>query len=354
MVDVSWVTLDRVVSEDKPKAKRPLRSHFAGLTDDGLLAGLRKYGIDTGRDELAAECRRHVSAEALTLDLDQSGRIRGGADRWATDSVWAILLELWLRWFPEIPVFERLDDQIALGYRSREEGQEAACCEVWLRAWAESQKLFEKTGSVTVEDFDKKFRGTQSLYNWMQDLESVLWEAGLTDPAVYEQRIRVCEDILRMLPPKDQITIENTRRSLTETHFELGRVEHAEAMFRQWLEADPQWGWGWVAWAECYQFTHTDAKDLGKAAEILLKGLTVAGVRERSEIENRLCDVYRDQGRIAEADDLAARMREEYHQTLDNRLGRLAGLQPLRMVKTGRNEPCPCGTGKKYKKCCGK
>jgi uncharacterized protein YecA (UPF0149 family) len=23
------------------------------------------------------------------------------------------------------------------------------------------------------------------------------------------------------------------------------------------------------------------------------------------------------------------------------------------MTKTGRNDPCPCGSGKKYKKCCG-
>jgi preprotein translocase subunit SecA len=22
--------------------------------------------------------------------------------------------------------------------------------------------------------------------------------------------------------------------------------------------------------------------------------------------------------------------------------------------RTGRNEPCPCGSGKKYKKCCGR
>jgi uncharacterized protein YecA (UPF0149 family) len=22
-------------------------------------------------------------------------------------------------------------------------------------------------------------------------------------------------------------------------------------------------------------------------------------------------------------------------------------------VKVGRNDPCPCGSGKKYKKCCG-
>lgn len=26
---------------------------------------------------------------------------------------------------------------------------------------------------------------------------------------------------------------------------------------------------------------------------------------------------------------------------------------PLHVVKIGRNEPCPCGSGKKYKKCCG-
>lgn len=27
--------------------------------------------------------------------------------------------------------------------------------------------------------------------------------------------------------------------------------------------------------------------------------------------------------------------------------------QPIRHEKIGRNEPCPCGSGKKYKKCCG-
>ena len=27
--------------------------------------------------------------------------------------------------------------------------------------------------------------------------------------------------------------------------------------------------------------------------------------------------------------------------------------EPVRREKIGRNEPCPCGSGKKYKKCCG-
>ena len=28
--------------------------------------------------------------------------------------------------------------------------------------------------------------------------------------------------------------------------------------------------------------------------------------------------------------------------------------QPKTVNKIGRNEPCPCGSGKKYKNCCGK
>jgi SWIM/SEC-C metal-binding protein len=27
--------------------------------------------------------------------------------------------------------------------------------------------------------------------------------------------------------------------------------------------------------------------------------------------------------------------------------------KPVQSIKIGRNDPCPCGSGKKYKKCCG-
>jgi len=30
------------------------------------------------------------------------------------------------------------------------------------------------------------------------------------------------------------------------------------------------------------------------------------------------------------------------------------GEQQHKKKKIGRNEPCPCGSGKKYKRCCGK
>ncbi len=28
--------------------------------------------------------------------------------------------------------------------------------------------------------------------------------------------------------------------------------------------------------------------------------------------------------------------------------------KPIKTQKIGRNDPCPCGSGKKYKKCCGR
>jgi SEC-C motif-containing protein len=34
--------------------------------------------------------------------------------------------------------------------------------------------------------------------------------------------------------------------------------------------------------------------------------------------------------------------------------GKMVGPKPIRSEKVGRNEPCPCGSGAKYKKCCGK
>jgi SEC-C motif-containing protein len=34
--------------------------------------------------------------------------------------------------------------------------------------------------------------------------------------------------------------------------------------------------------------------------------------------------------------------------------GKMGGRQPITSTKVGRNDPCPCGSNQKYKKCCGK
>jgi uncharacterized protein YecA (UPF0149 family) len=43
---------------------------------------------------------------------------------------------------------------------------------------------------------------------------------------------------------------------------------------------------------------------------------------------------------------------DSYHSE-DKRPGKTEKQKPVqKQVKVGRNDPCPCGSGKKYKKCC--
>lgn len=37
---------------------------------------------------------------------------------------------------------------------------------------------------------------------------------------------------------------------------------------------------------------------------------------------------------------------------MDDRLKQLPDERVVRRVKIGRNSPCPCGSGRKFKKCC--
>lgn len=45
---------------------------------------------------------------------------------------------------------------------------------------------------------------------------------------------------------------------------------------------------------------------------------------------------------------------EERTDTVENKYAEEKAKTPVRSEKIGRNDPCPCGSGKKYKKCCGK
>jgi SEC-C motif-containing protein len=56
---------------------------------------------------------------------------------------------------------------------------------------------------------------------------------------------------------------------------------------------------------------------------------------------------YQSNGRIAEH-----RERSVFRKTRDGRWLFVRGAPP-ELAKVGRNDPCPCGSGKKYKKCCG-
>ena len=387
---LSWVAMERIYEREilpdpkllKEAGPRPLRADARRLTDGELLAKLRSFGIEIDRASLERKCERALSAQEIAGPLmDQSGH---GSQE--SDWIWICVATLWRRWFPEQPSFEELDDKMQAGYELLKSSGAVAVCRVWLEAWSDVLRILDKAGMQSIQEFDERFQGSQSLFNWIQDLEGELWNAGLEDRQFLTARIALCEEGLRRFRTDDDLMTENRRRALAESYYELGETDKAEALYRGWLHLDPRWGWGWIGWSDCYRFTRTELRDWGRSEQLLREGLAVADVRGRSDLVERLADVCEEQGRVEEAKEFRRQAKRSAAAMETSRsvssagtvlrkktqinfggeglpLSELSNMAatlrrtstpiPITKQKVGRNDPCPCGSGKKFKKCCG-
>jgi tetratricopeptide (TPR) repeat protein len=386
---ISWVAINRIaeraIASDagyrKQMAGRPLRSDAERLTDGELLAKLHSFGIDLDRASLGRLCEETLSAEGIARPWLESRTFKTKREALEGDWIWICLVALWQRWFPDKPSFEMLDDKMPAGYdRMAAEGPVAAC-RIWLDAWTDVLRLLDKADIQSIDEFDNRFRGTQSLFNWIQELEDALWNAGLEDREFLNARIGVCEEGLRRFETDDDLMTENRRRALAESYFVLGETGKADALYREWLKTDPRWGWGWIGWSDCYRFrfVRPELRDLKRSEQLLLEGLSVSEVRDFKDLAERLADLYEEQGRGEEAKGIRRQARGSLpaiqhtlevgsgdnvlRQDEELPLGELPNVAALlgasspqatvSRQKVGRNEPCPCGSGKKFKKCCG-
>jgi SEC-C motif-containing protein len=89
------------------------------------------------------------------------------------------------------------------------------------------------------------------------------------------------------------------------------------------------------------------------AAEVEWLGLTILHASEDGDAGTVEFSVrFRRGGQELTQHEVSRFRRHEGHWLYEG--GKVSANHPPRhVVKTGRNDPCPCGSGKKYKKCCG-
>ena len=76
--------------------------------------------------------------------------------------------------------------------------------------------------------------------------------------------------------------------------------------------------------------------------------------RIREEVVGKIFWVQLSRGEDVEAIEEEQQRQQKKQRLLFNLSDGDASQQPVKSKKTaGRNDPCPCGSGKKYKKCCG-
>jgi len=277
--------IDASYRQQFERMNRPMRSQVRLMSDEELLDRLRALGVDVDREELEEFSRTRAAAhEVASLFTCREGfNVNDGGEDWA----WFAIELLWTRWLPERPHLELLDDLIQAGYAAQQRRDAAATRSLWRQAWSAVLNVMQRCEIETIAAFDERFGGAQFVFNWMQDFESELYNAGLHDKQFFGERIDLCETVLERCC-EDPLTVENFRRALAESHIFLGQVDVGDRLFRQWLDGDPRWGWGWIGWADCYASSNAQEQDADRALQILSEGRQVAELRNRVDLLSRM------------------------------------------------------------------
>jgi len=247
----------------------------------------------------------------------------------------------------EMERYKEIDSKIQEGYALIQRNNFTSGCEIWLNAWEEVKGLFAAGAAEDIFELNDVYKWAMPISNYAQMLEMELHNAGVDDKEYHKRRIAYCKELVEWC--KDEMTANNARCSMAEAYFELGDIPAGDRIFQDLISEDPDRGENYVSWAGCYLY-NTKASNRKKAEDILLAGQARDGLRGRLGILEQLTVLYEDMGKADKAEEYRQMLVEQGGVPIGNLFDKPA---PVKVVKVGRNEPCPCGSEKKYKKCCG-
>jgi len=285
--------------------QRQMLSCVHELSDDDLLHDLRSFEIVIDKTELNEICKRVFSVEELSASLigERTAQRIEQADR---DCIRLCLTELWSRWCADKPCVELLELSIRRGYDQLQPQDSADACRTWLDAWNIALALFDKAKIKSMAKFDKRFRTSPSLSDWVQDLDFYLLRAGHENNDFLRFRISLCEEMLKKLQfnrsgRNQDDTTGNWKKALAQSYFLVGETDTTDSLYAGWLEKDPLWGEGWIGWSDCYFFNDCNSTYLSRSEEILLHGFSFKGVRGLMDLLIRLTLTFEKQGKNEKA-----------------------------------------------------
>lgn len=279
-------------TEAQSPSPRPFHwtlDEIKSMATDDIIVKLRQFGIPFQKERFLNEVRNHYSASELAKEWRATYPVC--AQGFDIDFLWMACLVLWERLAPDIMSSERLDTMMQTGYDLIQERRKAEGCDLWLQVWHELKKRF-RPSMTDIEEAEEVFSGMQCLFNWCQDLELELHNAGLEDNFYFRKRIEFCNEFCTLFPDTARLTILNMKRAEAESYFLLGEGEQGEQLFKSLIDQFPDSIWGYVGWGDVYTNEHfgLTAPDNQKARQIYQMALG-KGLEEESVVLDRIKDL---------------------------------------------------------------
>jgi tetratricopeptide (TPR) repeat protein len=189
---------------------------------------------------------------------------------------------------------------------------------------------------------------------WIVELPFALFDHG----GMVDEAVEICNLFAKVYSP------DNFFGDMAAILAGAGRREEALERISKNLEEFPDDAWIIIKAGHAYQ----TLKETDRALELYNRafGMTSPLSYDREGVLERLVPLLRELGRNGEADALieseekAVKVGQErykkYEEEGTDYSAAVDKQKPMTASsgKIGRNEPCPCGSSKKYKKCCGK
>lgn len=270
---------------------RPNPEKMAALTTAQILDRLAGMGVTITEASFRELAQSRWSASSFSDEwLEQSSLPSSAVE---ADFMWLAACELWKRFCPERPSMETLDDWMQEGYDFLEEDvrQECRAADIWLRVWDVLRQRF--TAEMrTCDRAASVFKGTQLLFNWIQDLQDALRNAALRNRAYAVRGIRFTRETLEQFLEEDELLRLNFRCSLGELFFLNGQPAEGEAVYQQLMREFPHDAAGYVGLAEALGSPESPEADRRRAVALLEAALAkpVHNPQDWS-LEERLADM---------------------------------------------------------------
>lgn len=250
--------------------------------------------------------------------------------------------------------WDEWDDLVQKGYEAEVTGGENEMIACWWEAWDIFQKIVEQEEMKTsVSDIMESQDYKYPVDEWLQDMEMELGKA-----VESEKRLEFCRKVLEIFDWSFDDS-SNYMSAIGEELYETGKVDEGREWFENWLEKEPHNRNALDTYSWCIQ------KEEGIEAAYQLLKKEVIGVactmkndllfiraKSLAEYLNLTEDVKWIETQL-ETFRNSFMKADLYNDMYDD--FRMPAQQPIvKEKKIYPNDPCPCGSGKKYKKCCGR
>jgi hypothetical protein len=141
-----------------------------------------------------------------------------------------------------------------------------------------------------------------------------LHNAGGDDPSFHQYRLRFIDEFMLQFPEEDEDIQLNFGRGKGEALWYLGRQSESEQTYADLVARLPDEGWAYIGWSDHYWLDKDSVREYARAEEILLAALKRPAVKDRSDVLDRLSELYKEWGKPEKMAAVADQPRERQPQ----------------------------------------